>query len=94
MACSQRDDPFSGDDIDQARQCLIQSWNQFLIVEVRQSLVKTAARFADGFALCAYDSMQLPAAHELNLSTGKPLIVACIDRLMQAARLLHLEVLA
>lgn len=95
MARRQRDDPISSDAIDQARQLLIENWNQFIVVEVRQALVEAAGGFADTFALRAYDSVQLAAAHELHRSTGLPLTFACFDRrLNQAARLLQLEVLA
>jgi predicted nucleic acid-binding protein len=95
MARRQREDPISGDDIEQARQRLIISWDQFMIVEVSQRLVETAGRFADVFALRGYDSVQLAAAHELDQSTDQPLTFACFDRrLKQAASLLQLKVLA
>jgi predicted nucleic acid-binding protein len=94
MARRQREDPMSGDDIDQARGRLIQTWNDMTIVEVRQNLVETAGRFADGFALRGYDSVQLAAAHELRKSTEQSLTFASYDRrLRQAAQLLQLEVL-
>jgi len=94
MARHQREDPISGDDIEQARQRLIHSWNQFSIVEVTQPLVEKAGRFADVFALRGYDSVQLAAAHELDQSTDQPLTFACFDRrLNQAAQLLQLEIL-
>jgi predicted nucleic acid-binding protein len=95
MARRQRDDPSSSDAIDQARLLLSEIWGQLIVVEVTQRLVETAGRFADGFALRAYDSVQLAAAHELHSSTGQPVTFACFDRrLNQAARLLQLEVLA
>jgi hypothetical protein len=95
IARRQRDDPISSDAIDQARQLLIENWNQFIVVEVRQALVEAAGRFADAFARRAYDSVQLTAAHELHRSTGQPLTFACVDRrLNQAAKLMQLEVLA
>ena len=79
MARRQREDPISGDDIEQ----------------VSQRLVETAGRFADVFALRGYDSVQLAAAHELDQSTDQPLTFACFDRrLKQAASLLQLKVLA
>jgi predicted nucleic acid-binding protein len=94
MARRQREDPSSGDDIDQARGRLNQNWTDLTIVEVSQSLVETAGRFADGFALRGYDSVQLAAAHELRKSTDQTLTFASYDRrLTQAAQLLHLEVL-
>ena len=94
MARRQREDPMSEDDIDQARGRLIQNWNDMTIVEVSQNLVETAGRFADGFALRGYDSVQLAAAHELRKSTDQTLTFASYDRrLRQAAQLLQLEVL-
>jgi predicted nucleic acid-binding protein len=94
MARRQRDDPISGDDIEQARQRLIDRWDHFTIVEVSQPLVETAGRFADVFALRGYDSVQLAAAHELHVNSEQPVTFACYDRrLNQAAQLLQLEVL-
>ncbi len=51
LARRQREDPISNEDLEQARQHLIQSWKTFTIVEVSQPLVETAGRFADVFAL-------------------------------------------
>ena len=94
MARRQREDPMSGNNIDLARGQLIQNWNDLTIVEVSQNLVETAGRFADGFALRGYDSVQLAAAHELRKSTDQTLTFASYDRrLRQAAQLLQLEVL-
>lgn len=95
MARRQRDDPISGDDIEQARQRLIDRWDHFTIVEVSQPLVETAGRFADVFSLRGYDSVQLAAGHELQRNADKPVLFACYDRrLNQAAQLLQLEVLS
>lgn len=94
MARRQRDDPISGDDIEQARQRLIDRWDHFTIVEVSQRLVETAGRFADVFSLRGYDSVQLAASHELHSNADQPVLFACYDRrLNQAAQLLQLEVL-
>ena len=94
LARRQRVDPASGDDLEQARQNLIQSWQSFAIVEVSQKLVETAGRFADAFSLRAYDSVQLAAAHALQATTDEPVTFACFDRrLNQAAQLLQLAVL-
>ncbi len=94
LARRQREDPISSDDLEQARQHLIQSWRTFIIVEVSQSLVESAGRFADVFALRGYDSVQLAAAQELQLKAEQPVIFASVDRrLNQAAQLLQLEVL-
>ena len=59
LARLQREDPVCNEDVEQARQHLIQSWKTFTIVEVSQPLVETAGRFADVFALRGYDSVQL-----------------------------------
>ncbi len=94
MARRQRDDPTSADEIEQARQRLIKLWSSFTIVEISQQLVEEAGRFADGFALRGYDSVQLAAAYELHIKAQRPVIFASYDRrLNQAAKLLQLEVL-
>ena len=94
LARLQREDPVSDEDLEQARQHLIQSWTTFSIVEVSQPLVETAGRFADAFALRGYDSLQLAAAHQLHEQFALPLTFACFDRrLNQAAKLLKLQVL-
>lgn len=49
------------------------------IVEVSQELVEAAGRFADGFALRGYVSVQLAAAHQLQAKTDQPLTFACFD---------------
>ena len=95
MARRQREDPVSADAIEQARQRLNQLWTFLSIVEVSQDLVETAGRFADGFALRGYDSVQLAAAYTLQRTAAQPLSFACFDRrLNQAAQILKLEVLA
>jgi predicted nucleic acid-binding protein len=94
LARLQREDPINNEDLDLARQQLTQSWRTFTIVEVSQPLVETAGRFADVFALRGYDSVQLAAAHELQVNTEQKVLFACYDRrLNQAAQLLQLEVL-
>ena len=94
MARRQRDDPTSADDIETARQRLSLLWSSFTIVEVSQKLVEAAGRFADGFALKGYDSVQLAAAHELHVNTEQKVLFACYDRrLKQAAQLIQLDVM-
>ena len=68
LARLQREDPVCNEDLEQARQHLIQSWKTFTIIEVSQQLVETAGRFAEVFALRGYDSVQLDAAHELHVN--------------------------
>ena len=95
MARLQREDPVSNEDLEQARQHLVQSWETFTIVEVSQPLVETAGQFADVFALRGYDSVQLAAAHELHVNAEQAVLFACYDRrLNQAAQLLKLSVLS
>ena len=94
LARLQREDPVCNEDLEQARQHLIQSWKTFTIVEVSQPLVETAGRFAEVFALRGYDSVQLAAAHELHVNAEQSVLFASYDRrLNQAAQLLQLEVL-
>ncbi len=95
LARRQREQPEDAEALEQARQHLILSWEHCTIVEVTQRLVETAGRFADGFALRSYDSVQLAAAHELDRSSDQPVTFACFDRrLRQAAALMRLDVLA
>jgi len=95
MARRAREDPASADAIQQAREQLGLLWPSLLIVEVSQPLVEAAGRFADGFALRGYDSVQLAAAQQLQNTIEQPLTFACFDRrLNQAAELLQLQVLS
>lgn len=95
MARRQREVPRDAVMLEQSRVQLIQSWPLCTVVEVSQSLVETAGRFADVFALRGYDSVQLAAAHELHTNSEQPLTFACFDRrLKQAAALLQMEVLS
>jgi uncharacterized protein len=77
LARLQREDPVCNEDLEQARQHLIQSWKTFTIVEVSQPLVETAGRFADVFALRGYDSVQLAAAHELHINAKQTVLSRC-----------------
>ena len=72
-----------------AKRALGEDWPRYLIIEVTQPLVERAARYADTFALRAYDSVQLAAAHETGLLAETPVSFACFDeRLNKAARVL------
>jgi predicted nucleic acid-binding protein len=94
LAHLQLEDSICEEDLEQARQQLIQSWEGFTIVEVTQPLVATAGRFADAFALRGYDSVQLAAAHVLHANAEETVLFACYDRRLNlAAQLLQLEVL-
>lgn len=94
MARRQREQPEDGDLLDQARQRLSDSWGDCLVVEINQELVERAGRLADAFALRAYDSVQLAAAHHLMVNSQLPLTFACFDRrLNQAAGLLQMQLL-
>lgn len=94
MARRQREDLLSADDVEQARERLSKLWPSFTVVEVSQQLVEVAGRFADGFVLRGYDSVQLAAAHQLRDNAEQNVLFACFDRrLNQAAQLLQLEVL-
>ena len=94
LARRQREDPISSEDLDQARQSLIQYWQSFTIVEVSQPLVESAGRFADVFVLRGFDSLQLAAAHALHNKAEQPALCASYDRRLNlAAQLLQLEVL-
>lgn len=94
MALRQCEDSISADDVEQACERLSKLWPSFTVVEVSQQLVEVAGRFADGFVLRGYDSVQLAAAHQLRDNAEQNVLFACFDRrLNQAAQLLQLEVL-
>lgn len=94
IARRQREDPDDAEPLERAREQLILSWEECTIVEVSQKVVETAGRYADAFALRAYDSVQLAAAQVLRDATDQVLTFACFDRrLSQAAALLQLDVL-
>jgi predicted nucleic acid-binding protein len=72
--------------ISAAKRALGEDWPHYLVMEVTQSLVERAGRYADTFALRGYDSVQLAAAHETALLAGAPVSFACFDeRLNKAA---------
>ena len=64
LARLQREDPVCNEDLEQARQHLIQSWKTFTIIEVSQQLVETAGRFAEVFALRGGLVVAVVALHE------------------------------
>lgn len=78
--------------IEEAKTALARDWSHFLIVEVSQALVEQAGEFADTFALRAYDSMQLAAAHATLTECDMPVFFASCDlRLNKAAKLLGMR---
>lgn len=79
--------------LDTARTRFAADWPHFLVVEVSQAVVARAADYADLFALRAYDSVQLAAAHETLIGSGTAVQFACFDvRLNKAAAVLGLGV--
>ena len=78
--------------IAQARQRLAADWPHYLALEVTQELVELAGDYAEAFALRAYDSVQLAAAHTLHQVQAGDVRFACYDnRLVKAARVLGIE---
>ena len=77
--------------LDLARRQLTEDWPHFLVVDATQAVVARAADYADLFALRAYDSVQLAAAHETLIGSGEAVQFACFDhRLNKAAAVLGL----
>jgi len=73
--------------ISTAKRALADDWPRYLVLEVTQSLVERAARYADTFALRGYDSVQLAAAHETALLAEAPVSFACFDERLNKAAL-------
>jgi len=81
--------------IERAKTMLAGDWPSYVIMEVNQSLVELAGKYADVFALRGYDSVQLAAASEAARISDEPVTFACFDaRLNKAARMLGLSLLA
>lgn len=75
--------------IEQAKAALAADWPHYVVLEIDQTLVERAGEFADTFALCGYDSIQLAAAFEAARISQTPIFFACYDlRLNKAAKLL------
>jgi predicted nucleic acid-binding protein len=92
LARRSRESPADADAIATVRERLCADWSDYAIVEVTQTLVERAGEYADTFALRAYDSVQLAAAHILSNASSESVQFACFDRrLSNAARVLSLE---
>jgi len=69
-------------------------WENYLQVGTTRPLLTHAGELAEAFALRAYDSMHLAAAHMLNEQSEEPVVFACYDRrLNQAAEVLGMRLL-
>ncbi len=75
----------------EARARLTLDWPQFLVLEVDQALVETAAEFSDVFRLRGYDAVQLAAGHAVRAATDDAVTFFSFDRrLNRAAHVLGL----
>lgn len=92
LARREREAPLLGGAWADARRQLDADWAGFGVVEVNAPLVEAAARFAEAFALRAYDATQLAACHALRATLAGPVVFFSYDRrLNRAARLLGLN---
>lgn len=92
LARRAREFPSDAKEIETVRNRLQTDWPRYAVVELTQPLVELAGEFADTFALRGYDSVQLAAAHTLQLSAGEEVQFACFDiRLSKAARILGMS---
>lgn len=86
-----RENPGDSAVIDAVRNRLRNDWDDYVVMEITQSLVELAGDYADTFALRGYDSVQLAAACLLHEASGDNLQFACFDaRLNKAAKVLGL----
>lgn len=87
-----REDRQAADTLRLDRQDFVDDWPKWLVMAVDQPLVELAGRYAEAFALRAYDSLHLAAAQILRQRVGVELAFACFDRrLNNAADLLGLK---
>lgn len=84
-----REFPSDAQALDIVGKRLRSNWPDYAVVEVTQAIVELAGEYADTFALRAYDSVQLAAAHSLQQVADQEVQFACFDtRLAKAARTL------
>lgn len=90
----QREEKLSTKQLDGLKLNFTKDWENYLQVETVQFVLHQAASFAEVFALRAYDSVHLSAAHYLFKQGKQAVTFACFDRkLNQAAKVLGLELL-
>ena len=90
----QREGKLSAEQLDALKLNFTQDWKNYLQVEAAPFILHQAANFVEVFALRAYDSVHLSAAHYLFKQGKQAVIFACFDRkLNQAAGVLGLELL-
>ncbi len=70
-----REEPADLDALDQAKVVLRTDLPRFLIVVVSQNLVEQTGKFADTFALCGYDSVQLVNAYLMQQRVKQPVFL-------------------
>lgn len=86
-----REDPAHAPSLKLDRQAFLDDWPHWLVIPVDAPVVELAGRYAELFALRAYDSIHLAAAQLLRQQTGVETAFACFDRrLNDAADLLGL----
>lgn len=72
----------------------ISDWENYLQIGTTRPLLAHAGTLAEAFALRAYDSMHLAAAHILHEQSEEQVVFACYDRrLNRAAEVLGLHLL-
>jgi uncharacterized protein len=88
-----RDNEADRKPIEQAKQRLASHWSDYFVLEMSQPIVKSAADYADAFALRTYDGVQLASATALQGSTTEAIHFACFDlRQREAVQVLKLLV--
>ncbi|MFQ5345292.1 MAG: type II toxin-antitoxin system VapC family toxin [Mariprofundus sp.] len=90
----QRDHVLSEPEWEALKLGFTQDWENYLQIDTTGPLLVHAAELAEAFALRAYDSVHLAAAHILRDQSEESVVFACYDRrLNQAAELLGLNLL-
>jgi uncharacterized protein len=81
-----RENPADSAVIEAVRTRLRNDWDDYVVMEITQSLVELAGDYADTFALRGYDSVQLAAARLLHEASGEELQFACFRRALEQSR--------
>ena len=80
-----REDPARAASLELDRRAFVDDWPRWLVMPVDQAMVELAGRYAEAFAVRAYDSLPLAAAQILRQRSGLEVAFACFGRRLNGA---------
>jgi len=89
-----REKAIGEEDYEMLKKKFQKEWGSYLKVGFGNNLLQKASEYIEAFALRAYDSVHLAAAHNIYSQEQQDLVFACFDKkLNQAAKILNFELL-